>query len=307
MSRLPISGGDDGTWGDVLNDYLHQSHNSDGSLKPPAVKAAGAYAKPTTGISATDLDGPTQTKLAAATTAEQNANKGQPSGYAPLDTSGKVPPANLPPLKTTVPDATTTSKGAVQLSGDLAGTATAPTVPGLAATEKTATKGQPNGYAPLDGTGKVPPANLPSLGGGSAVQYLQIGTNTQGPVAMAPGGYTDVGALIDPTDPGCIYRIKDSTGTFTLAASTPGQFGIALRSGIYIISVSINADGTDVASNIFSVQALIPQTLGFLGLANILALPTGTPSLGELAVKNGGSVAVDATFLEIDLYRIGDV
>lgn len=33
MSRLPTPGGDDGTWGSVLNDFLSQEHNSDGSLK----------------------------------------------------------------------------------------------------------------------------------------------------------------------------------------------------------------------------------------------------------------------------------
>src|SRR5450759_3092467 len=33
MSRLPIPGSDKGTWGEILNNYLSQSHNSDGSLK----------------------------------------------------------------------------------------------------------------------------------------------------------------------------------------------------------------------------------------------------------------------------------
>lgn len=39
---------------------------------------------------------------------------------------------NAPAGTTTVPDATTTSKGIIELAGDLAGTAAAPTVPGLA-------------------------------------------------------------------------------------------------------------------------------------------------------------------------------
>jgi len=42
MARLPTPGGDDGTWGDVLNDYLNQSHNTDGTLKNSAVTGAGA-------------------------------------------------------------------------------------------------------------------------------------------------------------------------------------------------------------------------------------------------------------------------
>ncbi|HMR72622.1 MAG TPA: hypothetical protein PKD68_01290 [Candidatus Saccharibacteria bacterium] len=46
MARLPIPGQDAGKWGDILNEYLSQSHNADGSLKPitepqlaPAVQA----------------------------------------------------------------------------------------------------------------------------------------------------------------------------------------------------------------------------------------------------------------------------
>lgn len=68
-ARLPTPGGDDGSWGDILNGFLEVSHNSDGTLMPGAVTQAGA---------------------------ESTANKGQASGYAPLDTSSHVPLANLP-------------------------------------------------------------------------------------------------------------------------------------------------------------------------------------------------------------------
>lgn len=33
MARLPAPGGDDGTWGDILNEYLEVSHTSDGTQK----------------------------------------------------------------------------------------------------------------------------------------------------------------------------------------------------------------------------------------------------------------------------------
>jgi hypothetical protein len=33
MARLPVTGSDDGAWGDILNTYLQVSLNSDGSLK----------------------------------------------------------------------------------------------------------------------------------------------------------------------------------------------------------------------------------------------------------------------------------
>lgn len=39
MARLPQPGGDNGTWGDILNDYLSQAHKTDGALKDNVVTA----------------------------------------------------------------------------------------------------------------------------------------------------------------------------------------------------------------------------------------------------------------------------
>ncbi|MFA5004321.1 MAG: hypothetical protein WC498_03545 [Candidatus Saccharimonadales bacterium] len=70
MSRLPVPGGDSGSWGNVLNDFLAVEHNPDGSLK----KAADiADAK-------TKADGAVQTTQIGAV-----------NGVAPLNGSGKVP------------------------------------------------------------------------------------------------------------------------------------------------------------------------------------------------------------------------
>lgn len=33
MACLPLPGSDDGTWGNILNGFLSQAHNFDGSLK----------------------------------------------------------------------------------------------------------------------------------------------------------------------------------------------------------------------------------------------------------------------------------
>ena len=47
MARLPTIGGDSGSWGEVLNDFLLKAHNSDGSLKDGIIGssqvAAGAF------------------------------------------------------------------------------------------------------------------------------------------------------------------------------------------------------------------------------------------------------------------------
>jgi hypothetical protein len=122
MARLPNPGADSGVWGALLNDFLGVEHNTDGTLK----------------------------KASLITGAEQAANKGQAGGYAGLNGSGVVPVAQLgtgTPTASTylrgdntwaavsggVSDATGSTKGIVQLAGDLGGTADAPTVPGLAA------------------------------------------------------------------------------------------------------------------------------------------------------------------------------
>ncbi|HEY5668031.1 MAG TPA: SGNH/GDSL hydrolase family protein, partial [Candidatus Saccharimonadales bacterium] len=71
MSRLPTPGSDNGNWGDILNDYLSQSHSADGSLKAGAVGASqiqdGALPK-------TKLDATTQASLTKADGSLQAAN-----------------------------------------------------------------------------------------------------------------------------------------------------------------------------------------------------------------------------------------
>lgn len=64
MARMPVPGADEGTWGDVLNDFLAAAHNSDGSIKDAGVVAA-KYVKPGSGIPESDLAAAVQTKLNA--------------------------------------------------------------------------------------------------------------------------------------------------------------------------------------------------------------------------------------------------
>lgn len=69
MARLPQPGGDNGSWGNVLNDYLLQSLNADGTIKAGVIggdelaagvkdslaKADSSYQKPGSGIPLSDL------------------------------------------------------------------------------------------------------------------------------------------------------------------------------------------------------------------------------------------------------------
>lgn len=67
MARLPVPGGDDGTWGDVLNQFLLTSHNADGTFSSSALPDNSVTnSKIADGtISEAKLDGAVQTKLNA--------------------------------------------------------------------------------------------------------------------------------------------------------------------------------------------------------------------------------------------------
>lgn len=116
MSRLPKVGGDDGNWGSILNDYLSQSLEADGKLKPQALEDAGVARdnnvlhrsgnETVDGIK-TFTNSP---QVPLPVTDEEVANK----QYVDESTQGGVS------------DATSTEKGILQLANDLSGTAESP-------------------------------------------------------------------------------------------------------------------------------------------------------------------------------------
>lgn len=81
MPRLPQPGSDQGTWGEILNDFLAASHNPDGSLNQSAIDAAQA------GLVSSDDAAATYVPL---------SQKGAASGVATLDGSGKIPSSQVP-------------------------------------------------------------------------------------------------------------------------------------------------------------------------------------------------------------------
>jgi hypothetical protein len=120
MTRLPIPGSDDNSWGSILNDFLHVEHNDDGTLKASASLAAKANNADVVHNSGAEVVCGTKTfssspVVPAPTLGSHTATK----TYVDIAVAAGTP------------DATSSTKGLVQLSGDLSGTATAPTVPGL--------------------------------------------------------------------------------------------------------------------------------------------------------------------------------
>jgi|GEM_PF-787669 len=81
IHRLPTPNSDDGTWGDILNDFLAQAHNSDGSLLDGIITDVKVSAS--AAISKTKLAPGVQSSLSNADSAVQTVN-----GKAP--TSGAV-------------------------------------------------------------------------------------------------------------------------------------------------------------------------------------------------------------------------
>jgi hypothetical protein len=123
MSRLPVPGADDGTWGDILNDFLGQAHNTDGTLKPGSVTTAGAA-----------VDSAVVHNTGAETVAGVKAFTSSPTVPTPTTPTQAANKTYVDTVGSSgTPDADALTKGKVQLAGDLSGTAASPTVPGLAA------------------------------------------------------------------------------------------------------------------------------------------------------------------------------
>ncbi|MBJ7519102.1 MAG: hypothetical protein JHC84_05345 [Solirubrobacteraceae bacterium] len=115
MARLPTPGQDSGVWGDILNDYLSQTHTASGGLKDNTVGAsqlqggsvtsAAIATDAVTGAAVQDgsvtrvkLTGSVQTSLDKADDAIPTSQKGVASGVATLDGSSKLTIAQLPSL-----------------------------------------------------------------------------------------------------------------------------------------------------------------------------------------------------------------
>jgi len=135
MSRLPIPNSDDDIWGDVLNDFLLVAHNNDGTLKSTGLLAAKADDSAVVHTIGNELVGGTKTFSASPvvpdpTLGSQAANKTYVDGVVAAGAA----------------DATTSTKGIVQLAGDLGGTAVTPTVPGLSGKEPTISAGTASQY-----------------------------------------------------------------------------------------------------------------------------------------------------------------
>ncbi len=189
-------------------------------------------------------------------------------------------------VTTGTPDATTLATGKVQLAGDLAGTATAPTVPGLTLKESLLNKSTD---VSADGTSNT---KYPSV---KAVKdYVDIAT-TGIAFQAALNAKADINS---PTFTGTPYLPSGSTGV----TQSPGNNSTSLATTSFVQTAMANATVADAdATTKGKVQ--LAGDLGGTAAAPIIAklqgatLSSSAPTLGQVLKYNGTAWVPDAVVL----------
>jgi hypothetical protein len=210
---------------------------------------------------------------------ETQSNKGAANGYAPLDSTGVVPAENLPAASGGTPDATTSSKGMVQLAGDLGGAAAAPTVP----TKVSKTGDSMTGSLTITGTASSDILTAKTSANGNGLRVDQFG-NTYALQKLAVGS-SNAPHTMNITGSFGFTSITTATSDLTLSAShgiivatqaititLPSTSGIAGR--IYCIT---NASSGTVIVNAASGQTVLgSNTANLPSSGSLLIFPQGT-------------------------------
>jgi hypothetical protein len=121
MARLPQPGADDGVWGEVLNDFLEVSLKTDGTIQNDVITAAQVQDNSLTGL---------QLQNSTISPVKLNAIDSPSNGEVLAYNNSQF--EWVAQAGGSTPDADSTTKGVLKLTGDLGGTADSPTVPGLA-------------------------------------------------------------------------------------------------------------------------------------------------------------------------------
>lgn len=188
----------------------------------------------------------------------------------------------------TVPDATPSVKGILQLAGDLTGTADAPLVVGLDDKIDASEKGAPNGVATLDASSRVSLAQLPAF---TISHYLGV-VNSQAEMLTLVGGLgdwttrDDLGAdfiLID-SNPAVLASWRQITSHGGAVASVAGRAGAVVLS-LDDLNITGTPDGTKYLADDGSWQ--VPPGVGGAPSNSVLWDPDTSTWPARPAVEPG--------------------
>ena len=265
MARLPVPGSDEGVWGDVLNDFLSQEHNSDGTQKAlPQSKITNL----TSDLAAkAPVNNPTFTGTVTL--------PGNPSSNLHAATKQYVD-TNAP----ATPDADASTKGKLQLAGDLGGTAASPTVPSLSS------------KAPINSPTFTGSVTLP----GNPSSNLQAATK-QYVDTTASAGTPDA----DATTKGKLQLAGDLGGT-AASPTVPGLSGKASTSTTVTGGTSLTGGGDLSANRTLTLvnDSSSPGNSKYYGTNG-----SGTKGYYDLPAGGGGAVVVTSSDPSATNYAAG--
>lgn len=208
---------------------------------------------------------------------QMTSAKGANNGYAPLDSSGKVPSANLPAL----------ASGVSAINTSLTGNVTN--------VQLTTQKGVANGYPSLDGTAKVPIAQLPGVvqNGSRSTNtttstvidfnyqqqtFLVQGTSTFSFTNLTPGAETSVTLVMDTGSPflvswpGSNFGWDTTVPTINPYVGNTTTLGFQVREdGATVVGFGTPVDRSQLYSPFTEQETFPREFLGTQGTGNVMA------------------------------------